>query len=180
MSRGVPFYFHGGDLIERVGLIPNPEGATRRFIRQVKKLARTIRVPVTLENTEPVPFDGYDFEVRTERITEVLKRTGCGLVLDTCHALVSAAALGMDVRDDVSGLPLARVVQVHVSGPRMRGGHLVDAHESLQSIDYELLDFVLARTHPRVVTLEYTREREALREQLCDLRTILELHHDSS
>jgi uncharacterized protein (UPF0276 family) len=54
----------------------------------------------------------------------------------------------------VRGLPLARVVQVHVSGPRMRGGQLVDVHEPMQAIDYELLDFVLG--------------------------TILESHNDSS
>jgi len=95
--------------------LPDAERATRRFIRQVKKLARAIRVPVTLENMPvPLPFDGYDFEVRTERITEVLEKTDCGLVLDTGHARVSAAALGMDVRDYARGLPLARVVQVHV------------------------------------------------------------------
>ena len=220
---GVPFYFHGGDLIERVGLIPGAvsriaayldstgspwvsmhitmwlpgmvwlmlrrgwrmplpkaERATQRFIRQVAKLARAIRVPVTLENMEPLPFEGYDFEVRTERITEVVEKTGCGLVLDTGHARVSAAVLGMDVHDYVRGLPLARVVQVHVSGPRMREGRLVDAHEPLRAIDYELLDFVLAGTHPRVVTLEYINEREVLREQLYHLRTILESHNDSS
>jgi hypothetical protein len=63
---------------------------------------------------------------------------------------VSAAVLGMAVRDYVRGLPLTRVVRVHVSEPRMRGGHLVDAHEPLQAIEYELLDFVLTRTRPRV------------------------------
>ena len=156
--------------------LPNVDRATRRVVRQVQKLARAIRVPLILENVEPLPFDGYDFEVRTERITEVLERTGCGLTLDTGHAHVSAAVLGMDVRDYVNRLPLRRVVQVHVSGPRMRGGHWVDAHEPLQVTDYELLDFVLARTEPKVVTLEYIREREALREQLHRLRTILESH----
>jgi uncharacterized protein (UPF0276 family) len=219
----MPFYFHGGDLIERVGLIPGAvsriaaylestgspwasmhitmwlpgmvrlmlqrgwrmplpkaERATRRFIRQVKRLGREIAVPVTLENMQPLPFEGYDFEVRTERIAEVVEETGCGLVLDTGHARVSAAALGMDVYDYVRDLPLPRVVQVHVSGPRMRGGHLVDAHEALQEVDYELLGFVLASTQPRVVTLEYIREREALREQLHSLRTILEAHDGSS
>jgi uncharacterized protein (UPF0276 family) len=219
---GVPFYFHGGDLIERVGLIPgsvskiaayrdstaspwvsmhitmwwpgmvwlmlrhgwrmplpDPEAATRRFVRQVQRLARAMRVPVILENTEPLPFDGYDFEVRTERISEVLEKAGCGFVLDTAHARVSAAVLGLDVREYVCALPLDRVVQVHVSGPRMREGRLVDVHEPLQAIDYELLDFVLARTRPSVVTLEYIRERGALREQLCELGTILESHADS-
>jgi uncharacterized protein (UPF0276 family) len=157
--------------------LPNPERATQRFIRQVKKLARAIKVPVTLENTEPLAFEGYDFEVRAERITQVIEETECGLVLDTSHARVSAAVLGMDARDYVTALPLAQVVQVHVSGPRMQGGRLIDAHEPLREIDYEFLDFVLTRTHPSVVTLEYIREREPLREQLHLLRAILDSHN---
>jgi uncharacterized protein (UPF0276 family) len=129
-----------------------------------------------VQRIEPLPFDGYDFEVQTERITQVLDKTGCGLVLDTGHARISAAALGVDVYDYVNDLPLNRVVQVHVSGPRVRDGRLVDAHEPLQDVDYALLDFVLARTHPRVVTLEYIRQREALREQLFNLRDVLDSH----
>jgi len=216
----LPFHFHGGDLIERVGLIPgatsriaaylhctespwasmhitmwlpgmiwlmlrrgwrmplpNPERATQRFIQKARRLARSIHAPVILENIEPLPFDGYDFEVRTERINKVIDETGCGFLLDIGHARVSAARLGTDVRDYLSNLPLNRVVQVHVSGPRMRAGRLVDAHEPLQDADYTLLDFVLEKTRPQVVTLEYIRERESLREQLFRLRNILNAHN---
>jgi uncharacterized protein (UPF0276 family) len=87
--------------------------------------------------------------------------------------------LGVDVYDYLDDLPLDRVVQLHVSGPRMREGRLVDVHESLQETDYALLDFVLERTQPQVVTLEYIREREALREQLFRLRDILDARNDS-
>ena len=215
----LPFYFHGSDLIDRVGLIPgaiskiaaylrctespwvsmhitmwlpgmvwlmlrhgwrvprpDPQRATRRLIRQVNRLTRAIRTPVLLENTPPFPFEGYDFEARPERITEVLERTGCGFVLDTGHARVSAAVLGIDVHDYVKRLPLDRVLQVHISGPRVRDGRLVDAHEPLQEVDYTLLDFLLARTYPQVITLEYIREREALQEQLYRLRDILDAY----
>ena len=218
MLPQLPFYFHGGDLIEQTGVIPgvttrtttylrctgspwismhvtmwlpgmvwlmlrqgwrmplpDPDRATRRFVRRVKKLARAIRMPVLLENTEPLPFDGYDFEVRTERIAQVLEKTECGLLLDIGHARVSADALGMEVHDYLSGLPLDRVVQIHVSGPRARDGRLADVHESLQEIDYALLDYVLTKTHPQVVTLEYIRERDALQEQLSRLRSVLRL-----
>lgn len=212
----LPFYFHGGDLIERVGFVPgtipkimtylkctaspwisvhitmwlpgmvwlmlrhrwkmplpNPGRATQRFIQQVTRLERVISVPVLLENIEPLPFQGYDFEVQGERIAHVIEQTGCGLVLDTGHARVSAAVLGVDVHEYLGRLPLHRVVQIHVSGPRMRSGRLMDVHEPLQEIDYALLDFVLARTHPQMVTLEYVRERDALREQLFRLRDTL-------
>ncbi len=153
--------------------LPNPERATRRFVQRVRKLARSIQAPVILENIEPLPFDGYDFEVQPARITEVLEGAECGFLLDTGHARVSAAVLGVDVYAYLSGLPLERVVQVHVSGPRMCNGSLVDAHEPLQEFDYALLDFVLARTQPQVVTLEYIRERDALQEQLLRLRDVL-------
>ncbi|MBN1579865.1 MAG: DUF692 family protein [Anaerolineae bacterium] len=159
--------------------LPDPDRATRRFARQVKKLARAINMPVLLENTEPLPFDGYDFEVYAERITKVVEQTECGLVLDIAHARVSAAALELDVYDYLSCLPLDRVVQLHISGPRVRNNRLVDAHEPLQEIDYAVLDFVLARTHPRVVTLEYIRERDALREQLFRLGGVLGLHRNA-
>ena len=218
----LPFYFHGGDLIDRVDVIPgaissiaaylhctqspwismhitlwlpgmvrlmlrrgwrmprpNPERATQRFIRQVRKLARSIPVPVILENMDPLPFAGYDFEVQTGRISHVLEGTECSLLLDIGHVRVSAAALRVDVLDYLSDLPLDRVVQIHVSGPRMRGGRLVDAHESLQEPDYALLDFVLERARPQVVTLEYIRQRAALQEQLCRLRDVVDAHNAS-
>ena len=217
MLPDLPFYFHGGDLIDRVGLIPgavsriaayqqctespwvsmhitlwlpgmvwlmlrrgwrmplpNPERATQRFIRQVRRLARSLQVPVLLENTEPLPFEGYDFEVQPERITQVLEGAECGFVLDISHARVSAAVLGVDAHDYLSRLPLHRVLQLHVSGPRMRQGRLADVHESMQELDYEHLTFVLERAEPQMVTLEYIREREALGEQLVRLRGILE------
>lgn len=65
-------------------------------------------------------------------------------------------------------------MQVHISGPRMRAGRLVDSHEPLQEVDYELLDFVLAKTRPKAVTLEYISEQNALREQLLRLRRTLD------
>jgi hypothetical protein len=86
--------------------------------------------------------------------------------------------LELDVYDYLSCLPLDRVVQIHVSGPRVRNDRLADVHEPLQEIDYAVLDFVLARTHPQVVTLEYIRERDVLREQLFRLGGVLGLRRD--
>jgi uncharacterized protein (UPF0276 family) len=78
-----------------------------------------------------------------------------------------------DVHSYLADLRLERVVQIHVSGPRMRDGRLVDAHEPLEETGYALLDRVLARTQPQVVTPEYIREREALLRQLVRLRGMI-------
>jgi uncharacterized protein (UPF0276 family) len=222
MLPDLSFYFHGGDLINQVGLfpgaisriieyqrctespwvsihlttwlpgmvwlmvrhgvrfpIPDPKKSARRFIRNVKRLASAIHVPVLLENPDPLPFDGYDFEVRPSRISEILDATNCGLLLDIGHARVSAAVLGIDVCDYLGSLPMGRVMQVHVSGPRFRDGRLVDAHEPLLEADYALLDYVLQLAKPQVLTLEYIREKKTLQEQLFRLRGRLDVQRNA-
>ena len=152
---------------------PNPDKATKRLLCQVRKLKRMINIPVILENMPSLPFGGYQFEAEPERIAYILKTANCNFLLDLSHARVSAATLNTDVHSYLNNLPLDRVVQVHVSGPRLQNGQLVDAHESLQDVDYQLLVWTLAHTRPRILTLEYFRERDELREQLYRLRKIV-------
>lgn len=160
--------------------LPDPARATRRLIWQVKRLTRAVNVPVILENMPVLPLEGCQFEAQPQRIARVLEETECDLLLDLAHARVAAAALGMEATDYLDALPLERVVQVHVSGPRMREGRLSDAHEPMQAIDYDLLDWLLARARPQVVTLEYSRQTDALREQLWRLRQMLDGGHDQA
>lgn len=213
---GVPFYFHGGDLLARVGLLPQaipqisayintasspwvsmhlglrPAGtlylmrrtqacpplpdiqaAEGRLVWQAKRLAHSIAVPLILENVDPQPFPGCEFEIQPALIRQVLERTGCGLLLDIGHVRVAAAALGIEAREYISSLPLDRVVQIHLSGPRMREDRLFDAHETLLEEDYDLLEHTLIRAHPQLVTLEYIRQQKALLDQLTRLRKII-------
>ncbi len=57
------------------------------------------------------------------------------------------------------------------------GGVLRDAHEPfLREADYEILEWVLKRTKPEIVTLEYFREDQAaLKEMLIRLRQCLDV-----
>ncbi len=149
------------------------EQATRKFVHMVERLKRAVGVPVLLENDEPAAAEGDLFDIEPKNISEVLNITGCNLLLDSGHARISAERLHVDVHDYIQALPLKRVTQIHVSGPRIKNGCLFDAHEPLTEIDYDLFTFLLSRTHPKVVTLEYIREREALKEQLIRLRKLI-------
>jgi uncharacterized protein (UPF0276 family) len=46
----------------------------------------------------------------------------------------------------------------------------------MQETDYALLEWLLGRTHPQVVTVEYVRDAVALREQLVRLREVADTH----
>jgi uncharacterized protein (UPF0276 family) len=141
--------------------------------RNVRTLAAAIPVPLILENLDYLPSGAYEHICEPEFIAAVLAETGAGLLLDLAHARVSAARLGMPIDEYLTQLPLDRVRQIHVSGPRPRDGILADAHEPLLDEDYALLRDVLRRTAPQALTLEYFRDEAALQEQISRLRELL-------
>lgn len=141
--------------------------------RNARALAEAIPVPLILENLDYCPGGAYEHICEAEFIAEVVAETGVGLLLDLAHAQVSAVRLGVPIGDYLARLPLDRVRQIHVSGPREVCGVLADAHETLRERDYALLREVLGRTCPAAVTLEYSRDAAALLEQVGRLREIL-------
>jgi uncharacterized protein (UPF0276 family) len=114
-------------------------------------------------------------EIQPPTVSSILEETGAGLLLDIAHARLPAECTGLPVKDHLSGLPMDRVAPIHAGGPRTRDGYLYDAHRSLQAADYALLEFIVRRSGPRVVTLEHIRLKNALREQLARLQTMIGL-----
>jgi uncharacterized protein (UPF0276 family) len=149
------------------------EVATRWFLDQVAWLQARVSTPLILENMPSLSPRRYAYEVDPLHIHRILDQTGTGFLLDLAHARVVASIFQRDVYEYLLQLPLDRTVQIHVSGPRLRRGMLYDAHEPMQEEDYRLLEWVLDRTRPQVVTLEYYKEKNRLAEQLTRLSAIL-------
>lgn len=141
--------------------------------RNARSLAKALPVPLLLENLDYCASGAYEHVCDPAFIRAVVEESDTELLLDLAHARVSAAAFGMSIEDYLTALPLHRVRQVHVSGPRLRDGVLADAHEPLLEVDYELLAGVLGMLRPDAVTLEYSKDEHALREQLTRLRGLL-------
>ena len=141
--------------------------------RSVGALAAALPVPLILENLDYCPGGAYEHICEPAFIAAVLEETGAGLLLDLAHARVSASRMGVPIERYLDQLPQERVRQLHVSGPRVRDGVLFDAHESLLEEDYALLEWVLRRSAPLALTLEYNREELELREELARLRAMI-------
>ena len=141
--------------------------------RNIRALASAIAVPLILENLDYCPGGAYEQICDPAFIAAVLNETDAGLLLDLAHARVSASRMGVPIEDYLGQLPLERVRQLHISGPRSRDGVLFDAHESLLDEDYALLEWVLERTQPWALTLEYNREEAELCAELARLRDML-------
>jgi uncharacterized protein len=136
------------------------------IIMNTRGLAESIDVSLLLENLDYNPGGAYEFICEPTFIAEILERTNADMLLDLAHARVSASRFRIDTKDYLAELPMERVKQLHVSGPRLEGETLRDAHEPLQTEDYELLEYALSVSKPKVVTLEYNKEETALLDQL--------------
>jgi uncharacterized protein (UPF0276 family) len=136
-----------------------------------------VNLPLIIENMPATTLLNNRFELDPATIRRVLSTLDTGLLLDLAHARVAAEFQKMTVEDYLLELPLERVREIHISGVREVDGILRDAHETLQEADYELLAWVLERTKPEVVTLEYFREdQQALKEMLIRMREYLEVY----
>lgn len=95
-----------------------------------------------------------------EFLTEVARRSGCGLLLDVNNVFVSAHNLNTSARDYIDAYPLHLVQEIHLAGhdsvAEAKGSTvLIDAHGS-DVVDevWELYGEVIARTGPLPTLIE--------------------------
>lgn len=168
------------------------------IVRNARALARALPIPLLLENIPLFPNMAHLWVCEPDFVAEVISATNCNLLVDLAHARVTSDVLGIDVHDYLSQLPLQRAVEVHLSGPRPLGAvndrrqalvrenaqsiahilsfndhNLIDQHASMQEEDYDLLEWLLARSEPKAISLEYFADPEALREQLVRLNAMI-------
>ena len=142
------------------------------FIKAIELLKNEFDCPIMLEHM-PSSSPKDQLENQPEMITEIIRNTDTLFLLDIPHAIISASMCGIPVDIYLKALPLDRVKEIHISGPRYRGKYLIDAHETIRDEECYWLTWLLERTSPEVVTLEYFRDVKQLAKQLDKLAKIL-------
>lgn len=152
---------------------PSTERAVHHFLGVFDRFSNSVELPILLENLPSLPVEKYNYAADPNLISQIVEETETGMVLDIAHARVAASFQELEIEAYLSSLPLEHVQQIHISGVQREGGLFHDSHETLDEIDYELLMWLLERTQPQVVTLEYFREINQLKGQLERLREIV-------
>jgi uncharacterized protein (UPF0276 family) len=128
--------------------------------KQIQIFKKSLSVPLLLENIPDSPqdrtiFDHYPY-AETEKISRLLIENNVALLLDLTHAKITALYRKWNIYEYLKGLPLNRVKEIHINGSGYdKQGFPADTHQSMNSEDYELLDWVLGYSNPDIVTLEY-------------------------
>lgn len=132
-SRG-PMYYHT-DLLP----LPYSQEALDVLVRNVGIMQDHLRRQVLLENPSTyLEFAHADMD-EPEFLTELVKRAGCGLIMDVNNVFVCAANHGLDGDDYLARVPWDAVQEIHLAGHAVEerdGFELrIDDHGSQVSTD---------------------------------------------
>lgn len=178
--RGVSLHLCGGD----TGL--EPEARRRIIVEHIRFLREQLGKLefLSLENVDGNPYSDMfyrDCATDPDFIRETVEEAETEFLLDISHAYGSALARGMNVREYIRRLPLHRLCEIHINGwIRTENGMM--AHTKIHEEGYQLLEEVLERARPRIVTLEYGRGDDRLgaaiplmRQGICNERAMDEI-----
>lgn len=145
--------------------------------RNVANIRASIGVPFLLENITyyfPIPMNQM---TEAEFITEIVEKSGCGILLDLNNVYLNSMNLRYDPYRFLESIPLERVVQIHIAGYEQSGDLLVDTHgaKACESV-WELLKFILNKSPINGISIEWDQhfpEFEIILDELAIARSIL-------
>jgi hypothetical protein len=141
--------------------LPYTQATLARVAAHINQVQDTIGRQMLLENPSTyLDFDETEME-EVEFLSEIAKRTGCGLLLDVNNVFVSANNQGWDAHSYIDAFPLNHVGEIHL------GGHdededdqgrplLIDSH-GREVVDpvWALYRYTIARGGPRPTLIEW-------------------------
>ena len=100
----------------------------------------------------------------TDFLHEVVRHTGCGLLLDVNNVFVSATNLGTSPQAYIDAFPLQAVGEIHLGGHDEDADEtgaplLIDSHgREVADPVWALLDYTLERSGPKPVLIEWDND----------------------
>lgn len=120
--------------VYRPDLLPFPRtlSALRRMAANVGRLQDALARQVLIENPSLyLPLEGHDLG-EVEFLVELVRRTGCGLLVDVNNVHVSANNLGFSAEAYLDAIPAEAIGEIHLAGhapdERMGARLLIDTH----------------------------------------------------
>ena len=167
-SEHLAWSSHGEVFLNDLLPLPYDRSTLQRVCRHIDRVQERLQRRMLLEN----PSTYIEFErstlSETEFLREVLKRTGCGLLLDVNNVHVSCTNHGRDALAYLRELPLDAVGEAHLAGfsrdhDAAGAPLLIDSHGSpVDAAVWTLYASVIARLGPVATLLERDNDVPAL------------------
>lgn len=159
-SEHLAWSSHGGQFFNDLLPLPYNKETLARVCRHVDQAQSRLGRQILLENPATyVAFASSTLD-ETDFLSEVVRRTGCGLLLDLTNVHVSCVNHGRDAHAYVDALPLHAVGEVHLAGfaqdeDAAGAPLLIDSHGSaVNEAVWALCERLIAITGPLPTLLE--------------------------
>ena len=167
VSDHLSWSVHGGRYYNDLLPLPYTEEALDVVVRNVGRLQEALGRQVSIEN--PSCYLGFAHSTLTEPefLAEVVRRSGCGLLLDLNNIVVTAHNLRLDPLAWLSGLPAEAITEYHLAGHAVNDCDgqpmLIDDHGSRVGAEaWALFDEAVRRYGVRPTLIEWDTDVPAL------------------
>jgi uncharacterized protein len=149
----------------------------QRVAERARRMAVLLERPFALENITYYVHPGKPELTELQFLQGVLEASDARLLLDVNNVYVNARNHGFDPYAFIAGLPLERVIEIHVAGHQtLDSGLLLDTHgEAVADPVLELLEWTIERVGPVPVLLERDNDVPELSELLAELSVLREI-----
>ncbi|MEZ5521673.1 MAG: DUF692 domain-containing protein [Dokdonella sp.] len=146
--------------------LPYTEEAISHVVARIGEVQDFLGREILIENVSTyVSFAGAEME-EAAFLAEIVRRSGCRILLDVNNIYVSSRNHGFDADAYVAALPAERIWQIHLAGHSDYGDYVIDTH------DHPVRDEVwalYARTLARIGPVTTMIERDDNIPLLCEL-----------
>ncbi|NRB03820.1 MAG: DUF692 domain-containing protein [Rhodobacteraceae bacterium] len=163
-SEHLAWSTHGAEFLNDLLPLPYTAETLTRVVDHIDDVQTALGRKMLLENPSSYLAFAESTYSETDFLAEVVRRTGCGLLLDVNNVFISATNLDYTPQSYIDAYPLAHVGEIHI------GGHdededdagrplLIDSHgcEAAEPV-WALLDHTLAQIGDAPVLVEWDND----------------------
>jgi len=150
--------------------MPCTEASLRHLCPRIHQVQELLGRPLVLENVSSYVRFAADEMSEADFVAELLRRSGCQLLLDVNNVYVSSRNHGFDARGYIDRMPAEQVVQIHLAGHEDRGEVVIDTHDHpICEAVWQLYAYTLERIGFRPTMIERDDNIPPLPELLAEL-----------
>ena len=172
-SEHLAWSSHGAEYLNDLLPLPYTTETLTIICDHIDEVQETLGRQMLLENPATYVLFEQSTLAETDFLSEIARRTGCGLLLDINNVFVSCTNHHADPRAYLAAFPLARVGEIHLGGHASEdlpsGPLLIDDHGSpVADPVWTLYAETVARTGPLPTLIEWDNDVPPFAELLAE------------
>lgn len=174
-SEHLAWSSHGAEYLNDLLPLPYTPETLRIVCDHIDEVQERLGRPMLLENPATYVLFEQSTLAETDFLTQIARRTGCGLLLDINNVFVSCTNHRTDARAYLAAFPLDRVGEIHLGGHAAEdlpsGPLLIDDHGSpVADPVWRLYAETVARAGARPTLIEWDNDVPPFAELLAEAR----------